>query len=62
MILWLIVGCIVLAAFTGGLTGAVLVGANHPVPQGGTVTVQLVDTDEWYPLPMMGGGRPTEQR
>lgn len=59
---WLIVAAILLAAYGGGMVGAVLVGANHPVPPIRTVTVENVQMDGWYPLPLTGGGRPAEQK
>lgn len=59
---WLIVMAILLAAYGGGMVGAVLVGANRTVPTVRTVTVEHVDPDVWYPLPLTGGGRPAETK
>lgn len=53
------IAAVILAAYTGGIVGAVLVGANHPVPAVRTVTVQ---GDGWTPLPLTGGGRAVEQK
>jgi len=64
MIWWLVTAAVVVAAYAGGMAGAILVGANQPVPPPRTVTVEVLRTDLWYPLvpAEAGGGRPTEQR